>query len=101
MRDAAKLSVDILDKQHCNQAITVTGSQVLNSHELVEMIFEISGQEANVKFCPSARSKEHYQATPYRYTPRQAKKLIPSEFIDLGQGILELCEEIGQTGDDS
>jgi UDP-glucose 4-epimerase len=101
VRDAAKLSVDVLDKQHCNQAITVTGSQVLNSHELVEMIFEISGQEANVKFCPSARSKEHYRATPYRYTPRQAKKLVPSEFIDLGQGILELCEEIGQADDDN
>jgi nucleoside-diphosphate-sugar epimerase len=36
----------------------------------------------------------HYISTPYRYTPKQAKKLIPSEFIDLGEGILEIVEEL-------
>jgi hypothetical protein len=32
--------------------------------------------------------------TPYRYTPRQAKKLVPDEFVDLGEGVLQLVEEI-------
>jgi UDP-glucose 4-epimerase len=36
--------------------------------------------------------------TPYRYTPKHAKKLVPSEFVDLGQGILEVVEEIHQAG---
>ena len=96
VRDAARLSVDVLDEQHRNQAITVTGSQVLDSSELVEMIFEIAGRKPNVVFSQNERNEEHYRLTPYRYTPQQAKKLIPSEFIDLGQGILEACEEIAQ-----
>ena len=32
--------------------------------------------------------------TPYRYTPKQAQKLVPDEFIDIGQGVLEIVEEI-------
>jgi UDP-glucose 4-epimerase len=99
VRDAARLSVDVLDNQHRNQAITVTGSQVLNSTELAEMIFEIAGKKSNVTFSEDERSEEHYRMTPYRYTPKQAKKLVPSEFVDLGQGILEVFEEIHQTGD--
>ena len=99
VRDAARLSVDVLDKQHCNQAITVTGSPVLNSRELVAMIFEIAGKKPDVVFSQDQRREEHYRLTPYRYTPRQAKKLVPAEFIDLGQGILETCEEIAQSVD--
>ena len=98
--DAARLSVDILDEQHVNQAITVTGSQVLSSADLVNMIFEIAGKKANVTFSNTKRSEEHYRITPYRYTPKSAKKLVPSEFVDIGQGILELVEEIDQTIDE-
>ena len=96
--DAARLSVDILDNQHRNQAITVTGSQVLNSADLAAMIFEIAGKKANVSFSKDERTEEHYHMTPYRYTPKQAKKLVPSEFVDLGQGILEVVEQIHQAG---
>ena len=99
VRDAARLSVDVLDDQHRNQAITVTGSQVLNSTDLAEMIFEIAGKKSNVVFSQDEKSEEHYRMTPYRYTPKQAKKLVPSEFVDLGQGILEVFEEIHQTSD--
>ena len=95
VRDAARLSVGLLvDDQHRNHAVTVTGSQVLNSRELVEMIFEIAGVEENVMFSGDERREDHYSMTPYRYTPRQAKKLVPSEFVDLGEGILEIFEEI-------
>ena len=98
MCDAARLSVDILDNQHRNQAITVTGSQVLNSADLAAMIFEIAGKKANVSFSKDERTEEHYHMTPYRYTPKHAKKLVPSEFVDLGQGILEVVEQIHQAG---
>jgi len=91
--DAARLSVDVLDPRHRNQAITVTGLQVLNSRDLVDMIFEIVGETPNVSFSDNPRRQEHYRITPYRYSPDQARKLVPSEFVDLGQGILEICEE--------
>jgi UDP-glucose 4-epimerase len=102
VRDAARLSVGILaDDQHCNEAVTLTGSQILNSKDLIEMIFEIAGAEENVTFLDDERSEDHYSMTPYRYTPKQAKKLVPSEFVDIGQGILEIFEEIDREIDNS
>ena len=94
VKDAARLSVDVLDKEHKNRAITVTGTQSLNSSELLEMIFEIAGIEQKINYIPGPRYRHHYTMTPYRYTPKSAKKLIPEEFIDLGEGILEIVEEI-------
>ena len=32
--------------------------------------------------------------TPYRYRPKTAKKLVPDEFIDIGQGVYDIIEEI-------
>ena len=94
VKDAARLSVDVLDKKHKNQAITVTGNQILNSNELIEMIFEIAGVKKNVFMDSDGKTNDHYVMTPYRYTPKPAKKLVPDEFIDLGQGIVERVEEI-------
>lgn len=94
VNDASRLSVDVLDEEHNNKAIIVTGSQVLNSSELIDMIFEIAGCDVNVNYGKSLSSGDHYVMTPYRYTPKKAKKLVPREFIDVGHGIMELVEEI-------
>lgn len=94
--DAARLSLVVLDEEHKNSAITVTGSQVLNSAELISMIFEIVGCEENVSFAKIEDNNDHYVMTPYRYTPIKAKKLVPKEFVDVGQGILEIVEEVHQ-----
>ena len=96
VHDAARLSVDILDEIHKNKAITVTGQQVLNSEELIDLIFEIAGVDNNVVFSPENSSQDHYVMTPYRYTPKQAKKIVPDEFVDLGQGVLEIIEDVHQ-----
>jgi UDP-glucose 4-epimerase len=92
--DAARLSVDVLDEKHKNQAITVTGNQVLTSSELIDMIFEIAGVKKNITIDGKDRSNDHYLMTPYRYSPKAAKKLVPDEFVDLGQGVFEIVEEI-------
>jgi UDP-glucose 4-epimerase len=92
--DAARLSVDVLNKKNKNQAITVTGNQVLSSNELMDMIFEICGVDKNITINDEGTSNDHYIMTPYRYTPKAAKKLVPDEFIDIGQGILEVVQEI-------
>lgn len=94
VKDAARLSVDVLDQQYKNQAITVTGLQVLNSQELIELIFEIAGIETKIEYVETAKQSYHYTMTPYRYTPKQSKKLVPKEFVDLGQGVLEIVEDI-------
>ena len=94
VEDAAELSVRVLDDGYVNSAVTITGSQVMTSHELLEMIEEICGDKIEITYTEKYASNYHYVSTPYRYTPKQARKLVPDEFVDLGQGILDLVEEV-------
>jgi len=92
--DAARLSVDVLDEKHKDCAITITGQQIIKVKDLFSMLFEISGKEPVINYHEDDNAKDHYGNTPYRYTPKSAKKLVPMEFVDLGQGLLNLIEEI-------
>ncbi len=94
--DAACLSVDILDENHKNQAVIVTGQQILYLRELAQMIFEIVGINKDIVYLDKGSHSDHYIVTPYQYTPRMAKKIMPQEFIDIGQGILEIVEDLHQ-----
>jgi UDP-glucose 4-epimerase len=94
VEDAARLSVKVLDNYYINKAVTVTGHQILDSNQLIEMIFEIAGVKENIIYSDQDISRDHYGMTPYRYSPKKAIKIIPDEYIDIGQGILEIVEEI-------
>ncbi len=98
VEDAAQLSTKILDKKYENTAVTITGTQVLTSSELLSMIEEICGKKLDISYTDEYESNYHYLTTPYRYTPKTAKKLIPEEFVDIGQGILDLVEEVSEQG---
>jgi UDP-glucose 4-epimerase len=97
VKDAACLSLAILAPEYANQCLTLTGSQILNSKELLHMIKEILGGQVELEFRPDARDPEHYTLTPYRFTPREARKIVPNTFVDIGQGVLDLVEEVYQT----
>ena len=58
------------------------------------MIFEILHKKVNVKYSNEDFREDHYGNTPYRYSPKSAKKIFPLEFVDLGQGLLNLIEEV-------
>ena len=92
--DAARLSVEALAADYANQCLTLTGTQILNSGELLRMIQEILGGKVEIAFRPEQRNPEHYEMTPYRFTPRVARKMVPNVFVDIGQGILDLVEEV-------
>ena len=36
----------------------------------------------------------HYSVTPYAYTPKPGRKLVATNYVDMGQGILQMIEEI-------
>jgi UDP-glucose 4-epimerase len=92
--DAARLSVEALAPDYANQCLTLTGTQILNSGELLRMIQEILGGKVEITFSPEQSNPEHYELTPYRFTPRKARKIVPNVFVDIGQGILDLVEEV-------
>ncbi len=93
VKDAARLSVVALAPDYANQCLILTGTQTLNSAELLRMIQEILGGKVRLEFRPEARDPIHYEITPYRFTPRAAYKMVSNVFVDLGQGILDLVEE--------
>lgn len=94
VHDAARLSVDVLDAKHANCAITITGQQLIRVDELISVLFEIAGSERVVNYHGEHTRPDHYGNTPYRYTPKSAKKIVPLEFVDLGQGLLDIIAEI-------
>ena len=92
--DAAKLSVKALQEEYRNRAVTITGQQSMKVSDMFSMIFEIEGKEADINYLDEHKGSSHYGNTPYRYTPKTSMKIIPTEFVDLGQGILDIVEEI-------
>ena len=91
--DAAKLSVDVLNNDFINKAVIITGQQSLKVKDLFKIIFEILGKKENVIYEHNIQINDHYGSTPYRFSPKTAKKIVPYEFTDLGQGLLDLIEE--------
>ena len=92
--DAASASVSILEDQYKNQTITVTGHQNTKVIDLLKMLSEILGiPESKIEF-ECADHEGHYIKTPYSYTGQKEKKFSPPLYVDLGQGLLGVVEEV-------
>lgn len=95
VRDASKLTVDILDDQYENEWVVLTGNESLRYIHLLEMINEMLNKEVDINMSGlESTSGTHYKITPYNFSPRLGKKLVNNPHIDLGQGLLELMEQI-------
>ena len=95
--DAASLTTNILEERYKKKAVTITGQQSIKVSDMFEIIFEIGGKKLNVNYLNENKNKFHYGNTPYRYTPKTSMKLVPTEFVDFGQGLLNIFEEIHKT----
>lgn len=98
--DAARCSVEVLSKEYINQHVIITGNQQIKVKDLLIMIKEMMGNKIEIEYrpvcdktCPYDPSI-HYEITPYIFSPKLAKRIVSSHYIDLGQGILELLREI-------
>lgn len=93
VEDAARASVEILKEEYANQHIVLTGTNIFQVQELLGMISEIVPNTVVIKNEESKKTA-HYVLTPYKFSPKLGKKLIPALQIDLGQGLLRQVEEI-------
>ncbi|ABE52501.1 NAD-dependent epimerase/dehydratase family protein [Methanococcoides burtonii] len=92
--DVAQLSVEIIESnQFENEHIILTGMERMKRKELFEMINDILGNKLEIELNDNGY-EHHYKTTPYSFTPRISKKLIPNPYIDIGQGILETIKSI-------
>lgn len=98
--DAARCSVDILSEKYINQYVIITGNQQIKIKDLLVMVKEIMGNKIEIEYrqvddksCPYDPNI-HYEITPYIFTPKLAKRIMSSYYIDLGQGILEQLKDV-------
>lgn len=93
VRDAARLSVDILSESFRDQHVIIAGHHPTRAMDLLNMIREILGGEVEIEFADSP-ANAHYTVTPYSFMPRVGNKLVSNSYVDMGQGILECLHEI-------
>ncbi len=98
VKDAAKLSVDIIDREYLNKHLILTGNQQIKVKDLLLMIKEIFNNEIELEF-GHEKELHHYEITPYSYKPQVAQKITPSTYYDLGQGLIELIHYINSNID--
>jgi UDP-glucose 4-epimerase len=93
VEDAALSSVEILKPEYANQNIVLTGNQLMTIGNVFKMIAEMLNKDIKFVF-ENDPGNTHYMITPYSFSPRLGKKMIPPVQIDLGQGVLRTIEEI-------
>ena len=93
VHDAAKLSVKVSDEEYRNQHVMVTGNQQTRIRDLMTMIREMLNDEVDLEFLDVGKDL-HYEITPYNFSPKLAKKIVGNNYIDLGQGILDMLNHL-------
>ena len=96
VEDAARASVRALDEEFRNESVVLTGNQPMRVVDLLKMLAEILGYPEGVDFRNETYAG-HYVRTPYAYLPKLGRKYAPTLHVDLGQGLLQLIDEIRLT----
>lgn len=93
VEDAAKASVVALGTDFKNQSVVLTGHQPMRVEDFMKMLAEILGYKDDIQFIDGLNTG-HYVRTPYAYQPKLGRKYTPPLHVDLGQGLLQLINEV-------
>lgn len=93
VEDAARASVVALGDEFRNESVVLTGSQSMRVLDLLKMLAEIMGMPDGVDFRDESYAG-HYVRTPYAYQPKLGRKYAPPLHVDLGQGLLQLIDDV-------
>ena len=92
--DAARASLLALGADFKNQHIVLTGQEPMRVFDMLKMLGEILGLSAESVEFVEDKYAGHYVRTPYSYQPKLGRKFIPPVHVGLGQGLLQLIDEI-------
>lgn len=93
VEDAALASVTALEEEFRNQSVVLTGQEPMRVLDLLKMLAEILGIPDAIEF-DEKKYSGHYVRTPYAYQPKLGRKYAPPLHVDLGQGLLQLIDEV-------
>ena len=94
VEDAARASVDAIGAEFCNQSIVLTGQEPMKVLDVLKMLVEVLNlPESSISFSDDLHTG-HYIRTPYSYSSDVGRKYIPSMHVDLGQGLMQLIDDL-------
>jgi UDP-glucose 4-epimerase len=95
-RDAAKLSVDVIESEkYRNQNVILTGVERFKYSQLLDMIREMLNGGVEIEMLGN-EYKGDYVLTPYSFSPKVGLKLVNNPSIDFGQGLLDCINHVYQ-----
>ena len=96
VEDAAESSVDILSEDYINESVILSGLEPIKVVDMLQTLAEILDIANEIIQFSNEPQTGHYVMTPYSYRKKIGKKYIPSNHIDLGQGLLQFINLIDQ-----
>jgi len=94
VEDAARASIDVLNGEFINESVVITGQEPMKVIDMLKMLAEILGLPVeSVEFVEDIYAG-HYVRTPYSYQPKLGRKYIPPIHVDLGQGLLQVIDDM-------
>jgi UDP-glucose 4-epimerase len=95
--DAARSSVDVLSPEFENSHVMISGQQSVRVRDLLDMVRSMLGGGVTIEYREpdqAATAKAHYDVSPYTFNPKIARKITRSSYVDLGQGLLDLVQQV-------
>ena len=94
VEDAARASIDALNEEFANESVVLTGQESMRVLDMLKMLAEILNiPEKSIEFVDNNYAG-HYIRTPYAYQPKLGRKYIPPMHVDLGQGLLQIINNL-------
>jgi UDP-glucose 4-epimerase len=95
-RDAAKLSVDVIeDQKYHNQNVMLTGIERFRYSDLLSYVKEMLNNDVEIEMLNESY-RGHYVLSPYSFSPTIGVKLVNNPSVDFGQGMLECVNHVFQ-----
>ncbi len=95
--DAARASIEALSDDFINESVVLTGQEPMRVIDMLNILAEILGLPSeSVEFIEN-KYAGHYVRTPYSYQPKLGRKYIPPVHVDLGQGLLQVINELSRS----
>ena len=95
--DAAKSSISAISDEFRNESVVLTGQEPMKVIDMLNMLSEILGLPTESVEFVEEKYAGHYIRTPYSYQPKLGRKYIPAMHVDLGQGLLQVINEISSS----
>jgi len=92
--DAARASVDALGDEFKNESVVLTGQEPMRVHDMLKMLAEILDMPDELVEFVDESYLGHYVRTPYAYRPKLGRKFVLPMHVDLGQGLLQMIDEM-------